>query len=111
MAMANVSRRDLVAGTPFQQTSTNSAVALTAASLLSSNGNRAAAILIACATQTVRIAFGTPVQGAAGLGQDIAALESVFIEGPASIKSIKIISAANNSHGVLTVTPFFEPGR
>lgn len=111
MAMSDVPNGEWIAGTPFQQTSTNSAVALTAASLLSTDGNRPTAVLITAATQTVRLAFGTPVQGAGGLGYDLAALDSVWIEGGANIKKIKIISATNNTHGVLTITPFFEGGR
>lgn len=108
----DITGSSLVAGTSFKQTSTDTAVVLTAASLLSANGNRASAILISAQTKTVRYAFNaTPVAGAGGLGHDIADGEEAYIEGAASAKSMKIVSATAGQHGVLTITPFFEAGR
>ena len=101
-----------VAGTSFKQTSTDTAVVLTAASLLSDDGNRPIGVLISCQTYTVRFAFNaTPVAGAGGLGHDLADKESVYLETAGSIKAIKVVSAGSGSHGVLTITPFFAPGR
>jgi len=103
---------DGVPGTTFKQTSTDTAAVLTAASLLSSDGNRPIAILISCQTKTIRYAFNaTPVQAAGGLGHDIDDGEWLYIRSSAAIKAMKIISAASGNHGVLTITPFFESGR
>ena len=111
--MSDIYGRDLVAGASFKQTSTDTAVVLTAASLLSASGNRAAAVHISCQTQTVRFGFGgaTLTQGAGGLGHDLADKGSMYVEGAGTVKSMKVISATNGSHGVLTITPFFEAGR
>jgi len=101
-----------VAGTTFKQTSTDTATVLTATSLLSSDGNRAIGALISCQTNSVRFAFNaTPVEGAGGLGHDIDNGEWMYIRGSSLLKAMKIISATGQSAGVLTITPFFEPGR
>jgi hypothetical protein len=103
---------DGVPGTTFTQTSTDTAVVLTAASLLSSDGNRAISVLISCQTNAIRFAFNaTPVAGAGGLGHDIDDGEWMYIRSSAAVKAMKIVSATSQQHGVLTITPFFEPGR
>jgi len=108
--MKNVFSMDGVPGTTFTQTSTNTSAALTAASLLSDNGNRAIAALITCEDNDVKFVFGTtPVSE--GLGHTLGVGDSVMINNSGGLKSMRIISAVADSHGVLMITPFFEPGR
>uniref|UniRef100_A0A6H1ZHY6 Uncharacterized protein n=1 Tax=viral metagenome TaxID=1070528 RepID=A0A6H1ZHY6_9ZZZZ len=108
--MKNIFSMDGVPGTTFTMTSTNASQALTAASLLSANGNRAIAALITCETNDVKFVFGaTPVSS--GLGHVLGIGASIMINNSAGLKSFRFISSTADAHGVLQITPFFEPGR
>jgi len=107
----NVFVTEGVAGTTFTQTSTNTAAVLTAASLLSASGNRCLGALITCETNDVRFALGDAVPVSDGLGHVLADEQSIWLGSAAALQSMQIISSTAGAHGVLMITPFFEPGR
>ena len=102
---------DGVAGDTWSQTSTNAKASLTAANLLSAKNNRAIGVLITCETQAVKFTFGDSDPVSDGLGHILASAQSIQINNSSSIKSFQFISSTAGSHGVLQITPFFEPGR
>ena len=109
--MRQAFQMDGVPGATFTQTSTNVAAVLTAANLLSSNGNRAISVLITCETNDVKFCLGDAVPVSSGLGHILAVEQSILLTNSGAISGLQIISAVAGAHGVLMITPFFEPGR
>ncbi len=102
---------DGVAGDTWTQTSTNAKASLTAANLLSAKNNRAIGVLITCETQPIKYTFGDSDPVSDGLGHVLAAAGSIKIMNSANVKTFQFISSTAGSHGVLQITPIFEPGR
>jgi len=102
---------DGIPGETFTMNSTDAAQLLTAAGLLSSNGNRALGVLITCETKDIKFCLGgaTPVSG--GLGHVLAVGQSLSLNSGPAVKLFKFISSTAGQAGVLMITPFFEPGR
>ncbi len=109
--MHNIFSMDLVAGDTWTQTSTNAKASLTAANLLSAKNNRAVGVLITCETQPVKYTYGDSDPVSDGLGHVLAAAGNVEIMNSANAKTFQFISSVASAHGVLQITPFFEPGR
>jgi len=109
--MKNVFSMDGVPGTTFTQTSTDASQALTAASVLSSDGNRAIAVLITCETKDIKFVLGGATPVSAGLGHILATSQSIILSNSSAVKSFRFISSTAGQAGVLQITPFFEPGR
>ena len=109
--MKNVFTMDGAPGDTWTQTSTNTKASLTSANLLSSKNNRAISVLITCETNDVKFTIGDSDPVSSGLGHVLAKDQSIMLSNAGVLKTFQFISSAAGSHGVLQITPFFEPGR
>lgn len=95
----------------YRQASTNTATALTTGNItMTKNGATvyASAITITCETNDIRWAVNTtPTQGASAVGHVLPKTESVRIVGRENIAHLKIISAVQDTHGVIQYSPEF----
>ena len=102
-------------GDTFNMTSTDTAQALTAASILGSGGNPCIGALITFETNDIRFAMGgtTPVAGGTGHLADVSLGTNcvLWLDSGNAVKTFEFISNAAGVHGVISVTPFFEFGK
>lgn len=93
------------AGTTFEQASTDTSQALTAASI-KVGGKNAQGAIITVEDNTIRYAFGTaPTQ--AGLGHSAAAGTKIVLDSSSLVHAFRFISAVAATPGSLQVTPIF----
>ena len=67
-------------------------------------------VVITCETANVRVAIGTPTQGAAGLGKLLYPGDVLTVPGNSDCRALRWISAANGVPGALQITPRYDRG-
>lgn len=96
-------------GPSFRVASTDTAQALSTADITDIYGNLAVAATVVCETNAIRVAVGgtVPTQGATGVGVELAAGDSFYLDCPEDVLSFQFISSASGTHGALQVIPRF----
>jgi len=97
-------------GSTYRVASTDTAAGLAAGVLSETTMGPIDSVTITCETNNVRVAIGTPTQGATGTGCLLLAGDIFEVEGYSDCAALKWISAASGVHGALQITPHYDYG-
>lgn len=97
-----------VPGSTYRVASTDTAQSI-ADAVITDAGRTMQGVILSVDTNPVRIAFGTPTQGATGVGHTLQKdQDPIILHGADLCDDLQFISATNSTAGGLQITPLYS---